>query len=1089
MPFPSHDVIAVHFAFPNNPFTLFSIYNDGEHDITVDTLSKFREEHKAAIYPSPNAHVVWVGDFNRHHLYWDREEDHHLFTPNALQASEHLLEVVTDWSMHMALPPRIPMHEHYVSKRRSRLDNVFCTEHTAGLLQRCEVMLDDPKPGTDHFPIVSTFDLQVTHHELPMKPDYRLVDWNAYNKELGTRLSDFLPPATIATKTDFVKACANLTKAIQDVTRTVVPLKRPCPFTKRWWSSDLKKLRQSMRRLYRHAHRLQDFPGHPIHLEARTARNKYSAALHKAKQKHWIDWLEKADEPDIWAAHRYIAKPTGDGGLSAIPTLQRETDAEGVTLATTNEEKAHLLAKAFFPPPPPDPLLGADRSSYPTDTPNLPSITKSQIRRHAAKLSPYKAPRPDGIPNIVLTRCIDTILEHVYHIYRAVFDIGVYYEPWQHWNTIVLRKPGKARYDTAKSYRPIALLNTLHKLLTSITAELLIYWGEHHKLLPPMHFGGRPGRTTTDAVHLLAQTVKHAWRNGKVVSALFLDIEGAFPNATTERLLHNMRKRGLPRDFIRFMRLTLEGRQTTLCFDGYVSAPIPINNGIGQGDPGSMPGFNFFNADLLDISKGRKNELVLAFVDNAVLLAIGTDFMQTHAILRDMMTRPGGALQWSKEHNSPFEYSKFALMDFTRNPARAMDSAPLVLPHAIIEPVPTTRYLGIFLDTRLDWKEQCTRAVKKGMEYTLALRRISKHSSGLPPRQLRRLYVAVVIPKMLYGIDVWCQPARQGQKRQVGSVRVVKALSRVQRLGAVTILGGLRSSPTDALEMHANLLPIDLLIDRMCYRAVLRLATLPPYHPLAPIVRRCAAHLPKHHVSTIHYLLHTYQVDPKSMEVIHPVSRHPALQSRIRVSIAKSREDAITEERDIDEGTKIFTDGSGHDGHAGAAAVLLRAAGQHKALRYHLGELTLHTVYESELVGLLLAAELIRRNPSIPEPFHIFLDNQAAIQAPTSVVTRMGQQLAQAIYLALCKPRRPGRLPPEIHLHWIAGHEGVLGNELADEQAKRAASGESSQYNHLPVLLRKALPPNPVALRQEHYKQLKKRWKANWHASPRFPRL
>ena len=135
MPFPSHDVIAVHFAFPNNPFTLFSIYNDGEHDITVDTLSKFHEEHKAAIYPSPNAHVVWVGDFNRHHLYWDREEDHHLFTPNALQASEHLLEVVTDWSMHMALPPRIPTHEHYVSKRRSRLDNVFCTEHTAGLLQ------------------------------------------------------------------------------------------------------------------------------------------------------------------------------------------------------------------------------------------------------------------------------------------------------------------------------------------------------------------------------------------------------------------------------------------------------------------------------------------------------------------------------------------------------------------------------------------------------------------------------------------------------------------------------------------------------------------------------------------------------------------------------------------------------------------------------------------------------------------------------------------------------------------------------------------------------------------------------------------
>jgi len=145
-----------------------------------------------------------------------------------------------------------------------------------------------------------------------------------------------------------------------------------------------------------------------------------------------------------------------------------------------------------------------------------------------------------------------------------------------------------------------------------------------------------------------------------------------------------MRKRGLPRDLIRFMWLMLEGRQTTLCFDDYISEPIPIDNGIGQGDLGSMPGFNFFNADLLDISKGRKNGLVLAFVNDAVLIAIRMDFTQMHDILHDMMTRPSGALQWSREHNSPFEYSKFALMDFTCNPARATDSAPLILPHATI---------------------------------------------------------------------------------------------------------------------------------------------------------------------------------------------------------------------------------------------------------------------------------------------------------------------------------------------------------------------------------------------------------------------
>jgi len=413
-----------------------------------------------------------------------------------------------------------------------------------------------------------------------------------------------------------------------------------------------------------------------------------------------------------------------------------------------------------------------------------------------------------------------------------------------------------------------------------------------------------------------------------------------------------------------------------------------------------------------------------------------------------------------------------------------MESAPLVLLHATINPVKTTRYLGIILDTHLNWKEQCAKAMKKGMEYTLALQQLGKHSTGLSPRHIQRLYITVVIPKMCYSIDVWCQPICPGQKHCTGSIQAVKALSRVQRIGAGMVLGGLRTSLTDVFEAHANLLPMDLLIDHLCYRAVLRLVTLLPYHPLAPIVHRCTAHIPKRHVSTIHYLLQVYQIDPKVMEVIHPVSCHPAQQHRIWISITNTRKNAMTEEHDIDEGTKIFTDGSGHDGHAGTVAVIPRTNGQHKVMHYHLGELVQHTVYECELVGLLLASKLIRHNPSIPKPFHIFLNNQVAIKAPLRIVTRSGQQLVQAIYLALCKP-----CPPEIYLHWIVGHEGILGNELMDEHTKCAAAGESSPQNQLPTLLHKALLPNPVALQQEHLTQLKKQWKSLRSASLCFLRL
>ena len=80
----------------------------------------------------------------------------------------------------------------------------------------------------------------------------------------------------------------------------------------------------------------------------------------------------------------------------------------------------------------------------------------------------------------------------------------------------------------------MALVNTLAKLLSSIMAEDIVYLTEKHALLLANHFGGRPGWTTMDSLHLLVDTVKVAWHHKQVALVLFLDMEGAFPNAVTE---------------------------------------------------------------------------------------------------------------------------------------------------------------------------------------------------------------------------------------------------------------------------------------------------------------------------------------------------------------------------------------------------------------------------------------------------------------------------------------------------------------------------------------------------------------------------
>lgn len=77
--------------------------------------------------------------------------------------------------------------------------------------------------------------------------------------------------------------------------------------------------------------------------------------------------------------------------------------------------------------------------------------------------------------------------------------------------TVVLRKPGCSDYSLAKSYRPIALMSCMGKILSSCMAEAVEYEMEKHGLFPQHHYGGRAGRTTTDSLHMLTKTVADVW--------------------------------------------------------------------------------------------------------------------------------------------------------------------------------------------------------------------------------------------------------------------------------------------------------------------------------------------------------------------------------------------------------------------------------------------------------------------------------------------------------------------------------------------------------------------------------------------------
>jgi hypothetical protein len=129
---------------------------------------------------------------------------------------------------------------------------------------------------TDHFPIVTQFNIHATRTTWEPRHNYSLTDWTEFAKTLKENLANMSPPTGIKSIQDFNAMLKNLNEAIQDATEKHVKMTKPSPYSKRWWTTELANEKKKMQRLggkskYHHAN-----PQHPIHETYWQQQNHYS---------------------------------------------------------------------------------------------------------------------------------------------------------------------------------------------------------------------------------------------------------------------------------------------------------------------------------------------------------------------------------------------------------------------------------------------------------------------------------------------------------------------------------------------------------------------------------------------------------------------------------------------------------------------------------------------------------------------------------------------------------------------------------------------------------------------------------------------
>jgi len=118
-------------------------------------------------------------------------------------------------------------------------------------------------------------------------------------------------------------------------------------------------------------------------------------------------------------------------------------------------------------------------------------IVEHEVREALRMAPPDKAPGEDGMSNRILKAAAKELIP----IYMVLFNksIQLKYCPTRFKKsiTVALRKPGKDDYSQPKSYRPVALMNTIGKVLDTILARRVQYYAERYHMLPSIYTGGR----------------------------------------------------------------------------------------------------------------------------------------------------------------------------------------------------------------------------------------------------------------------------------------------------------------------------------------------------------------------------------------------------------------------------------------------------------------------------------------------------------------------------------------------------------------------------------------------------------------------
>jgi len=237
------------------------------------------------------------------------------------------------------------------------------------------------------------------------------------------------------------------------------------------------------------------------------------------------------------------------------------------------------------------------------------------------------------------------------------------------------------------------------------------------------------------------------------------------------------------------------------------------------------------------------------------------------------------------------------------------------------------KYLGVIMDSKLNWKAHIDGKIKKVKRSMMMVKNTINHTWGPQPRYAKWVWTGVMRPALTYGSMVWSQGIDNQSK--------IDKLRAVQRLGLLGIAHVRKSTPTTAMEILYDCTPLDLFIKTQAQKTYCRIS--PPTNKWQPGKK----------LGHREYIRRSLEgLELKIMDRIIPERRWE-----------NPWETYIGNGKPFNGTWNVYTDGSLLDGRAGAGIIIYKEGTLMTRRSVPMGRNS--TVYQAELEGIHSACNIL----------------------------------------------------------------------------------------------------------------------------------